>query len=203
MATSTNILHSPKIWEITLEDFLKFGWGTAVNWFKLPKSIINRFRKDIQVTINNPDGTTTTQTKNVFDAETAFNEVAITYINAIVVMFSILRRHEWMEFEADTRQALKYAVYNAIEYSCLNRQLWENINESSISAPNFSIQANTVSWLITADMVGTKSWNWLIISGIEDYDDDFAEDVVYYTTRNKNTKYISRNLPLEERFTAK
>lgn len=182
------IEHTPETWKISLTDFNLGGWGTVVNGFKVPPSMIKRFRK----LITNADGTTT----ETFDAVKAFNEIAITFINAIVSSYEILRITNFNFLEEDTRENLRKAVYNAIEFGCLNKQLWEMINNSQISMPNINIDVNTVSWILAKDMIGMKADNFITKSGLEDYM-WVQEDNLSMVTKNGNIRVIGK-IKIEE-----
>lgn len=180
--------HTPQTWKLSLSDFNLGKWGTVVNGFKVPASMIKRFRKQI----TNADGTIS----DVFDADKAFDEIAITFINAIVASYEILRITHFMFLEEDTRDALRKAVYNAIEFGCLNKQLWEMINTSQISMPNINIDINTVSWVLSKDMIGMKADNYITKSGLEDYM-WVQEDNLSLVTKNGNIRVIGK-VKLEE-----
>lgn len=182
------IEHTPQTWKLSLADFKLGKWGTVVNGFKVPASMIKRFR----TLITNADGTQT----EVFDADKAFEEIAITFINALVASYEILRITHFMFLEEDTRENLRKAVYNAIEYGCLNKQLWEMVNTSQISMPNINIDINTVSWVLSKDMIGMKADNYITASGLEDYM-WVQEDNLSLVTKNGNIRVIGK-IKLEE-----
>lgn len=179
--------NTPAKWGVTLADFDKGGWGTAVGSFKVPASTIKRFRKDIK------DPITNAITGNEFDVERAFNEIAQTYINGVVSLYKILRKTFFYWYPDKTQTLLRQAIYNAIEFSCLNKQLWQNINGSSISTPGFNVTVDNTSWLITSDMMGLKAWNLLNNSEIETYKKVSQGRVSAYTaSTNGNFEVIGK-----------
>ncbi len=190
------ITHDLDKWNISLEDYEKGGWGSAVGRFKAPASIIKKFRKDVwinnttgEVITTDPNDTVNWTAQNVFDVDTAFNELATTYMLGVVSMFQILRNVEFGWLDEDTRDSLRRAIYNAIEYAVLNRQVWENINGSSISTPNFTITADQTAWLVNSDMYGMKAWNLITNSGLQDYYFEEANRF-FQSTPNGNAKVI-------------
>lgn len=168
-------------WGISLEEYEKGEWGTAVGSFKVPATIIKRFRKEV----TNADGSIT----SVFDKSRAFNEVAITYLSAVYATYDILRKTKISWFKVITKENVRKSIYNAIEYASLNRQFWENVNGSNISNPNFSVSVDSTGWLLTTDMFGMKALNYLTNSGIANYE-WVTEDVLFVRTGNGNVEVV-------------
>lgn len=46
MSKKINISHNPEMWGINITEYEKLGWGSAISKFKVPASIIKRFRKN-------------------------------------------------------------------------------------------------------------------------------------------------------------
>ncbi len=197
------IEHTKDTWNLDLTEYELGNWGTAVNNFRVPNSVIKRFR--IQAWVNNttgdilktnPNDTINYTEQYIFDKDKAFSEMCFTYINAIVASYAILRETPFAFFESDTKDFLRKAIYNAIEYSSMNNQFWENVNGSSISTPNFTINQEVVSWLLTKDMIGRKADNLITNSGLTEYK-WVRGDVFKESTPNGNIKIIGK-VDLEE-----
>lgn len=152
-------------WGISLTDYNKLGWGSAISTFKAPNSVIKRFR------------TTNVVGTDIFDVERAFNEIAITYIISLKSSFQILRDVPFKKFDEDTKQYLRMAVYAAIEYCVLNNQVWERVNSSTVSTPNFSMTSEQVGWLTSRDMLGMKAEGFVTLSELKNYEWATEDDI--------------------------
>lgn len=183
------VLHTPKDWGITVDDYNSAVFGRALAKFQVPPSIAKRFRKNITTQVIDANGNVSNQPSTVFDSDRFLEEIATTYIQAVVAMYQILRETEFNKFEEDTRYALKMSVYNAIEYALLNRQIWQNVNGSQITVPGWTVNADQTPWVLTSDMIGLKAHNWLTNSGVEDYEWRY-DDVISIATSAGNTKII-------------
>lgn len=173
-----------KDWGISIADYESGEWGTSVGKFRVYPTIIKRFRK----TITNTDGTKI----DVFDVQRCFDEVATTYVTAILATYEIARQIKFTWFEEDTQENLKKAVYNAIEYAALNKQFWENVNGSAISTPNFNVTVDQTSWMLTTDMFGMKAHNFLTLSGIDEYTVYSLRDFYSMKTVNGNERIVGK-----------
>lgn len=213
--------HDPDTWGINLKEYERLGWGSAVGSFKVPNSVIKRFRKNVYILNSDgsihdtlPSGGTIGdqsnqyKLKNIFDVDKALYEMATTYINAIVSMFYILRQTPFYMFEGgmtldvnhnvtkapikgSDQDMLRNVVFNAMEYCVLNRQVWENVNGSSISTPNFNINITQTNWLLTKDMVGRKASNILDILELDQYE-WILEPTKFLQTKNGNFKILGK-----------
>lgn len=157
-------------WKISLDEYNSGGWGGAFGGFKVNSSTIKRFTRKK----TNPDGTVATNpdgtTQMFFDAEACFDEIAIMYLNAVVASYEVLRDGVYKWMDEDDRENLRKAVYAAVEFGVANKQLWENVNGSSISMPNFNVDVAQTSWLLTSDMFGMKAQNYLTNANLDEYD---------------------------------
>lgn len=149
-------------WKISLDEYNRGEWGGAFGGFKVNASTLKRFRK----VITNPDGSTT----DMFDAEACFNEIAITYLNAVVASYEVLREGVYAWMDEDDQENLRKAVYAAVEYGIANKQLWENVNGGNVSTPGFNIDVAQTGWLLTSDMFGMKAHNFLTNANLDEYD---------------------------------
>lgn len=209
------IENNMKTWGLTLKEFNEGTWGTAVGSFKVPNSLIERFRamflifdnntyknvktlpkeSDLKNPINTDKIYIITENKKkeynhlfifdstnnewidkgnkysntkLFDEERAFTELCQTYINALITSNDLFTQIEFKDFPKLFQKNIRFGIYNAIEFATLNRQVWEKVNNSSVSSPNFNMNVESTNWLLSSDMLGLKSWNYIVASGLHD-----------------------------------
>ncbi len=102
-----------------------------------------------------------------------------------------LKQLPWSRIEVDSQDKLKEAVCEMIQHMVLNRTIWEKINTSSIQTPSFSMSADLVSWLLTADMIGHIARTSLEASGINEYEWMY-EGQLYTELQNGNIKLLAK-----------
>lgn len=179
------VKHDIKTWGMSIDDYELGKWGTAIGSFKVPPTIYKRFSAKY------PDKANASGVLVPVWKEPAFEEIAIIFINAIVARYEILRLTDFNYLDEDTRINLKKAVYNAIEYSCLNRQLWEVVNDVTMQGPSMSLSADKTNWLLTNTMIGQKAVDYITISEIEEYR-WVDENTLYIEENSGNIKVIGK-----------
>lgn len=95
----------------------------------------------------------------------------------------------WLE--DDTKFVFKESLCEAIQHCVLNNQIWEKINSSNVSTPDFTISSDSTSWLLTADIFGQYYRVALSQSGIETYE-WVEENVLWQNTTNGNVKIVGK-----------
>ncbi len=176
-------------------------------WFgEAPTSFIDYFEDDFRGntigTLKFP-ATSAARFNNIateIDKAALANAVASSYLWGIVKLkWKQLGKTPFYMLEADTQKYLKDAVCEAVQFAVLNKQVWERVNASSISTNTFSVNQDTTSWILTADMYGKMAWNLIQISGIDEYE-WVEEDVLFTGTEKGNVKIIGRTDVLNETF---
>ncbi len=156
-------LNSTTEWKLELDEYLNGLWGNiSGNVFKVPATYVEAYT--IEVTDPN-----TGDLILEFDQDTAFLQLAQTYIDGIVEHYAILRRIKFGWLPEHTQKYLREAVYEAVQHALLNRQVWEKINTSTVNSGGLSVSNESTGWLITLNMFGKRGLNKLIKSEIEEY----------------------------------
>ncbi len=173
------IQHNSKTWDITItgfEDSTVFV-GNTIGTFKVQSSMIKRFN----------------DFANATDKERAFNAIADTFIHGLIntAKSKVLKTIPFDALEDDTRYYLQQAAYGAIQHAILNRTIWEQLNTSGITTPNFTINSDSTNWLLQEDKFGSFVKDAIANSGIAEYE-WVTEDYLYTATGNGNVKVIAR-----------
>lgn len=181
----TSQFYGTKIWEARHYNKLVSKIKEELKKTTWPYTELQEVEKHIfQISVGNQITT--------FDAEKCFNEIALTYLNAIFHKFSILRMFASPEAMVtyllpEDIDYIKKAVYNAIEFASKNNQFWENINGSGFTQDNFSITIDSTAWLMTDDMFGAKARHYIENADLETYEVyPLKKNIIYELTKNGN-----------------
>lgn len=178
------IEHNAKTWGISITEFETSFKNNTIGTFKAPSSTVKNF---------NNFATDADKTK-------AFMAIANTYIDALRTTSKgkSLNKLSWDWLQKDTKDFLKEGVYGAIQHAVLNRQIWEKINTSSISTPNFSMSIDSQNWLLTNDVFGKFVHNSLTLSGVDEYEWVTEEELLTITNSTTGRIEIIGKADLEK-----
>lgn len=150
--------------------------GNTTNGFKAPRAMVRRYNNFA------------TQD----DIYKAINAIGEIYIQGIThLKYEQLKVTPFAMLEEDTKDSLKQAVCEAIQFAMYNEQVYERVNSSTISTNNFTMNKDTTSWMLTMDMYGKMAWNLIQNSGIDEYH-WVVEDVLFADTLNGNVKLLGK-----------
>ena len=179
-------------WGIGPDDWKKGAWGNQLGYeIKYPASYVKRWTRTI------PDPNNRFKTIRKFDEKSAFYELALNVIVAIRNMpkYKILKKiDKYFEYlPIETKQSIRAAVYQTMVHIILNKDIWQKVNATNISLPNWSASVDSTSWLLAQDMISKYAESYLANSDITDFDlVDEGDYVSYMQSANGDIKIINK-----------
>ncbi len=128
--------------------------------------------------------------------EQFFKAIGQGYIELIKKLKPKLKSIPFAMLEAEDREALREFIGEQIQFSMINKQVFQIVNGSNISSPTFTMNLDTTPWAFTVDMLSNRGKVLMQNAEIDLYD-IVDEGVLYQETQNNNIKVL-RLIDLEK-----